>query len=466
MARLDYEQLEHALLVRLASVGHAAAPELARHLGISQPAFSRLVARCRQRLVMVGRGRATRYAARRHVPQVGAQLALYEVNETGGTRQVGTLHPILAEGFWVESTHDDLAGGFFDDLPYFLHELRPQGFLGRRIPARHPALELPADIQLWSADHCLMYLTRYGWDTVGNWLIGDRALNAYLEQIDSPSNPVTLEQREARYLQLCDDALGDAPGSSAGGEQPKFLATRVHPTQSAEPGTEQRAPTPVLVKFSPPVGDRVGRRFADLLIAEHVAHRVLNEHHVNAARSELLTIEDRIFLEVERFDRTPQGGRRGVLSLLALDAQFVGSARSWTQTAEALANLGHFDANIVQRIRWAECFGRLIANSDMHFGNLSLFTQGTRVLDVAPLYDMLPMLYAPQAGHLADRSFEPPPVVAIEAEVWSTASAAAIDYWQRLGDDSRLSDCFREICRDNQSSVERWQRVAQKSPWA
>jgi hypothetical protein len=230
-------------------------------------------------------------------------------------------------------------------------------------------------------------------------------------------------------------------------------------------GGDGHAATPVIVKFSPPLTDRVGRRLADLLVAEHLAHVVLNDHGMNAARSEVLTHEDQVFLEVERFDRTRGGGRRSVLSLLALDAQFVGSCRSWTYTAERLEKLGHFNVETTQRIRWAQCFGRLIANTDMHFGNLAFFVRGTRVLGMAPLYDMLPTLYAPRAAHMPEVAFELAPVMASEADVWPEASAAAVDYWRRVSVDERVSSAFRATCQTNVAVVERWRGVARRSPW-
>src|SRR5690606_19669926 len=118
------------------------------------------------------------------------------------------------------------------------------------------------------------------------------------------------------------------------------------------------------------------RRYADLLVAEHIAHVTLARHGHDAAVSRLLQGESRLFLEVERFDRTPEGGRRGTLSLLSLDAQFIGKMRSWTESAALLAKAGHLEETLVERIRFREWFGHLIANTDMHFANLSFFVRG------------------------------------------------------------------------------------------
>ena len=68
---------------------------------------------------------------------------------------------------------------------------------------------------------------------------------------------------------------GDVPGSSAGGEQPKFTAT-------VDDGGTLRH---VLVKFSPTLDTLVGRRWADLLVCEHLAAETAGQAAEPAARS-------------------------------------------------------------------------------------------------------------------------------------------------------------------------------------
>ena len=73
-------------------------------------------------------------------------------------------------------------------------------------------------------------------------------------------------------------------------------------------------------------------------------------------------------------------------------------------------------------------FGKLIANTDMHTGNLSFVAQGT--LAVAPAHDMLPMLYAPlPGGEVPTRVFEPPLPLPTQRPSWAVASAAATLFW-------------------------------------
>jgi len=78
------------------------------------------------------------------------------------------------------------------------------------------------------------------------------------------------------------------------------------------------------------------------------------------------------FLEVTRFDRVCAMGRKAVVSLRALDAEFVGDANQpWPVVVKRLAALGVVtpEAADAAELLWA--FGVLIGNTDMHAGNLS-----------------------------------------------------------------------------------------------
>jgi hypothetical protein len=65
--------------------------------------------------------------------------------------------------------------------------------------------------------------------------------------------------------------------------------------------------------------------------------------------------------------------------------------------------------------------------------------------ELAPVYDMLPMLFAPQDDQLVSRSFEPPSPRAAWLSVWTAARALAESYWARLAQDSAISADFRGI---------------------
>ena len=384
---------------------------------------------------------------------MGSSASIYQIQESGAARKLAVLHAIRPRGFYLEASSEAGESAFFQDLPYFLDDLRPSGFLGRLIPRRHPELEAPSDIQLWSADQSLTYISRYGWNLPGNLIVGDAAFRLYLQNMESPPDLVPAGQRQNQYPLLASDVMNQGvPGSSAGGEQPKFLASRT-------PG-----PVPVLVKFSPPVTDPVAQRLADLLVAEHLGHQALNEHGHPAARSELVRGGNRLFLEVERFDRLAGSGRRGVISLFALDAEFVGRLQSWSDTANQLLALKKIDSDTAAAIRWRELFGRLIANTDMHGANLALFTDGFRVTGLAPAYDMLPMAYSPQQGHLRDPPLALPIPDPGDAPIWARVCGAAIDFWSRVSSHPLVSEDFRRIAATNATVVERGRAIDRLLP--
>ncbi|HUU03560.1 MAG TPA: type II toxin-antitoxin system HipA family toxin YjjJ [Myxococcota bacterium] len=408
-------------------------------LEISQPVFSRLVSSAPDEILVAGRGRSTRYAARRLILGLDLRIPVYAIGAgRSENRQIAVLHPVEPGGFYLESGSDDIEAGFFDDLPYFLYDLRPEGFLGRLVPRRHPELELPEDIRYWSADHCLRYLVRYGWDPPGNLVCGEEAFRLYLAAVQAPPNLVARDDRKRAYPRLAEDVLAAGPpGSSTAGEHPKFLATRAHGNQ------------PVMVKFSPPIGTEAGRRIADLLICEKLALDLLAEHGHSAARSELVLAEERVFLELERFDRLSVRGRRGTLSLTALDARFVGKLGKWTNTLESLVRQGRAKDGDLKEARFREVFGRLIANSDMHPGNLSFFIHGERTAGLTPAYDMLPAAYAPRHGQNPVPEFAPLPPAPSEAAVWKQAGDAALALWKNTAGHPLVSEEFKKIASDN-----------------
>lgn len=71
-------------------------------------------------------------------------------------------------------------------------------------------------------------------------------------------------------------------------------------------------------------------------------------------------------------------------------------------------------------------------------------------LCLAPVYDMLPMMYAPVRGvELPERQFAPRLPLPWESALWMQARHAAIAFWQAAGADRRISPAFRAICKDN-----------------
>jgi serine/threonine protein kinase HipA of HipAB toxin-antitoxin module len=149
----------------------------------------------------------------------------------------------------------------------------------------------------------------------------------------------------------------------------------------------------MLVKFFAPMDQATGRCWADLRWCKFHAHQILVETGLANPGARLLDADGRRFLEIPRFDRIGPGGRRGVVSLEALASSLIGSqSRNWLEATAELHRRGIIDGGSFAAIQRLHAFGELIANTDMHFGNLAFFLNDTLPFRVTPAYDMLPML--------------------------------------------------------------------------
>lgn len=424
-----------ALISQLAS-GPASSAELTRALAISQPTLSRAIGALQRdgRLVRMGATRGTRYGLARSIDGIGSSWPLYRIDEQGGLTEIGPLHAVERNHFYAPRGPQRIRG-FGEGIPYFLRDARPSGFLGRAVPHAFPELALPARIADWTDEHFLTYVTRRSADSIGDLVLGEESIERYLAASGGTS-VIDASQRAARYGACAAAALaGSLPGSSAQGEQPKFLVRvddsdhRMH----------------VLVKFSPPRASDVGQRWVDLLRCEHLAHQLLSSEDLPTCRSRWFAFGERAYLEVERFDRVGAEGRRGAVSLQSVDLARYGKLDGWSECARRLEADHLLSARDTQRTLLVEAFAMLIANTDRHFGNIMLFDRYEGPFELAPVYDMLPMLFAPQHEQIVERTYEPPlPSVAL-LPVWARARALAQRYWRLLAGDALLSESFRGL---------------------
>jgi len=440
--------------------GALTAAELCAGLGISQPTVSRLLARLGRRVMRLSRGRSTRYAMLREIPAIGSNWPLYAIDLLGKPQRVGVLHALQNRQWCLEQEEpwdalrgNDFPNGLYPDLPWFLDDLRPQGFLGRSFARTYSqTLGFQADPRQWTADDVMTALLRFGQDLQGAFVIGEAALMAVQEQRIHPPQSVPADARAEVYPRLAEAMLaGEWPGSSAAGEQPKFTV-RIRDADQ----TVRHA----IVKFSSRGGRPEDQRWADLLIAEHLAATVLRENGIPASETCLVEAGGRVFLESRRFDRVGEHGRRGLVSLAAVDGAFFGEPHTpWTAAARRLQSEGWLTAQDAERLTVLWWFGALIGNTDMHYGNASLFLESTRPLALAPSYDMLPMLYRPDPeGALPERVFNPPPPLPEALESWSVAAELAAIYWTRVAQTPSISAPFRTIASQNQEIVAKYRR--------
>ncbi|WP_374402571.1 type II toxin-antitoxin system HipA family toxin YjjJ [Niveibacterium sp.] len=442
-------------LIAALSSGPLSASALCARLGVSRPTLSRAVAAAGARVIRYGKARATAYALRRAVAGQ-TRFPIHRVEADARVSAVGWLEPVAPSGYLVSFTEYGEAE-HFEGLPWWLQDMRPQGFLGRAFARREAAsLHLPAELREWGDDEVLAALATVGDDWIGNLLVGDAALSRYLgtPQSEVEGELVRGDERANRYPALAAAALaGELPGSSAGGEQPKFAAI-------VEEAGRRKA---VLIKFSSAADNPVARRWASLLVAERLALQTLAEFGLPASHSRLHQFGGQTFLEVERFDRVPATnaqhprlGRCGVVSLAALDAAFVGQAnRPWPIITAALAAQGRITAAAQHDANRLWAFGRLIGNTDMHAGNLAFLHPGSPVLELAPAYDMLPMALAPRASGEVPATLPAPLIGTPPAlDAWRVALLAASAYWESVATDQRIDEPLRNAAHAALASLE------------
>lgn len=433
MAKID----RAAELVQLLRQGPATAPVLVAALGISQPTFSRLW-KTMSNGVALGAGKARRYALRRVVAGVVTPMPVFHVDADGQVSPTGQLEP-LEGGFYALTTAGAKSSGLFQGMPFFLGDLRPQGFLGRMEPGKHPELDLPADILRWTDEQVLKYIARRSEQAAGDLIVGNESYARYLAEVPALAQSVLPDARRYEYYPaMAAQAMqGEPPGSSAGGEQPKFTAVL------------QRAFAPakiehVMVKFSPPQGTPGGRRWGDLLLCEHLALEVLSEHGIATASTAILEAGERLFLEVLRFDRSGLTGRLPMATLSALDGDLGMLDKSWTTTAQELARLGKLPGQDVETVEILDLFGALIGNTDRHHGNLAMSWEFDRPYRLLPAYDMLPMLYRPNGhGEVVPRRWIPDLGAQLALRHLPHCARMARQFWNEVLNDADISSAFK-----------------------
>ena len=419
--------------------GVGTSTELQTRLGLSQPTVSRaLTALIKQgRLLKVGAARSQQYLLPRHIEGVGSQIGIVRIDTQGRVSPFARMVALPGGRFWVNEA--DGLTQIHDGLPWFLDDMRPQGFMGQTFVQNHPELSLPADLRHWNDDHALKAMVLAGDDLPGNLIVGEQALAGYLSGVRQTA---VVQQPEVDYPRLALLAMqGAQPGSSAGGEQPKFSAL-----------VNGQA---MLVKFSPS-GDAPGdERSRDLLVCEHLALQTLAAAGLPAAESQIVIAGGRVFLQSKRFDRTDKG-RIGMVSLLVYDAQYVGEMDNWSATAQRMAARQLMTSQDAQQLQLLEAYGLLIANTDRHYGNISFLLEDDD-WRLSPTYDMLPMFYAPVKGELVERDFAARKLQPSSQTltVWPLAKQLAQQFWQSVAADARVSDAFKALALANTEAVEK-----------
>ncbi|MCK5130770.1 MAG: type II toxin-antitoxin system HipA family toxin YjjJ [Candidatus Sabulitectum sp.] len=415
--------------------GPASSKEIQAVTGLNQTAVVRHIRKMGDDVIKLRNGRSLTYAATCNAFGGSNKLPLSMVDAYGNTVLVAYVRPLTNGGFFLEPATGmpsrllgEKGNGLYDDLPYFLYDAAPQGFMGRQIAKELASQsgEFPDDPKLWNTNHIGRYLVSNGDDLPGNFKFGEQAL------LRIRRKPTAVPDRD--YPALADSVMaGVIPGSSAGGEQPKFTAYST------------RSSSHVIVKFSPKGDNALESRWRDILLTEFHAIETIHSEDFPAAETRLLEMDGRLFLESQRFDRSGEYGRMSMVSLRSIDAEFTGIGGGWPQTLSALykRNLISWQHVFDAEVLW--CFGQLINNTDMHLGNLSFAIEGD-VFRLLPMYDMCSMGFAPRSGgEIPAYSFTPPEssFVNLEQDMLAPIKEIAHDFWERVADDRRISDEFQ-----------------------
>lgn len=425
-------------ILKILSLGPATTRTLAAGTGMTRQTVNRKLRDLGDSVVKFDKVRPPLYYAVTEAFGSGRSIPLAAVDSHGNTNLWGVLRPLAHGGFYLQPTAiapKFLTGhkgdGLFDGLPYFLDDMRPQGFIGRQIARELNAQSeiFPPDPRNWNQEQIGRYLVANGDDLPGNLKIGSMAL----DRVRRPPQ----KSRRDDYPELADKAVeGEVHGSSAGGEQAKFAI------YSRERGAH------VIVKFSPKGNGELATRWRDVLVTEYIASEVLHEYDIPAAELQIFEVQDRLFLESLRFDRTGEHGRLPMISMHAIDSEFSGVGSGWLNVAKALENQKIISRQHFYDIALYWGFGKLINNTDMHLGNVGFSIDGSG-FTLAPIYDMCSMGFSPKStGEIPPFAFSPPDIDGSLSFIKGTCPMIkdmARSFWKKLGESELASDEFKRF---------------------
>jgi len=431
-------------ILKMLSLGPATTRTLAAGTGMTRQTVNRKLRTLGDSVVKFDKVRPPLYYAVKEAFGSGNEIHLAAVDPHGNTNLWGVLRPLAHGGFYLQTTpvapkvlKGNNGNGMYEGLPYFLDDMRPQGFIGRQIARDLNAQSdvFPPDPRDWNQEQVGRYLVANGDDLPGNLKIGRMAF-------DRVRRPPQKSRRED-YPELADKAVeGEVHGSSAGGEQAKFA------TYSREREAH------VIVKFSPKDGGELAIRWRDILVTEYIASEVLHEFNIPAAELGIYEIQDRLFLESLRFDRAGEYGRLPLISMQAIDNEFSGIGSGWLNIAKELHKLRLINWQHLYDIAVYWGFGKLIYNTDMHLGNVSFLIDGSG-FSLAPIYDMCSMGFAPKStGEIPPHAFTLPdingPLCFIEKALPMIRQMAR-EFWRKVAENELVSAELRNFV--NQSTI-------------
>ena len=436
MINQDSSPLASQIVALLSASASLSAIELQAATGKSQPSISLAIAQLGDRVCRLGAARSTRYSLTKDILGLPANQLLHFTDEAGRISEFGTLTQLHNRQIVVRAKSKQQWISPPDGLPWFLKPLRPQGFLGRQYLQLRP--DFPNDPDTWTAEQALYIAANHAADPPGAFSLGEITGRQVLE------TPTEISARALHYDHMAASIGKTLPaGSSAGGEQPKFLTELAEGYGSAYHH--------LIVKFTPPRDTPFGKRWRALLHLEHLAQTILSAHGIEVAHTHIVESPIRTYMESLRFDRIGMEGKRHVVAIDALHSEFVDAPRrNWIHTAEALGDKKLITSAELSTIARIYAFGQFIGNSDMHFGNLSFFVDDVQkpTMTLAPVYDMLPMMWRPdvQSGELNVTAVAEQSVTQSYVRDQADAREWAIEFWQQAATLDAIDAPLKEAC--------------------
>lgn len=114
--------------------GPKSARQLIEKTAISQPTVSRALAALGNEVLRIGAGPSICYALR-DTSRGFASAPIFRVSNDGVIRELGALIPVRPDGFVMMQA--DGVSRHSDGLPWWLLDMRPQGYLGRAYASTH-----------------------------------------------------------------------------------------------------------------------------------------------------------------------------------------------------------------------------------------------------------------------------------------------------------------------------------------
>lgn len=178
-------------------------------------------------------------------------------------------------------------------------------------------------------------------------------------------------------------------------------------------------------------------------VALDLAHRA----GIEVPGSRLLTLAGRHVLVLDRFDRTPAGGRVGYVSAMTMLEANDGQQRSYLEIAEAIEERSSRTSRDLAELWRRIVFSVLISNTDDHLRNHGFLYAGGTSWALAPAFDLNPQ---PEPGPKQLSTF-----------IDTADDTASIDLAMSVAPMFRLSAAAaRRVLGEVAAAVRGWRAVA------